>query len=68
MAHYVTLDKVMEEVNASDSDWSYSDYDLVPDDLDGRLDNHFRQEDDEDPLDRIVEPQEDDISDANESL
>ena len=68
MAHYVTLDKVMEEVNASDSDWSYSDYDLVPDDLDGRLDNHSRQEDDKDLLDRIVESREDDISNANESL
>lgn len=68
MAHYVTIDKVMEEVNASDSDWGDSDDDLVPDDLDGRLDNHFRREDDEDPLDRIMEAPEDDIPDAHKSL
>ena len=55
MANYLTFEKVMEEMNVDNSDWGDSDDDLIPDELDGRLDNYSRQQDVEDPLDRIVE-------------
>ena len=41
---------------------------MIPDELDGRLDNYSRQQDEEDPLDRIVESQEDDMPDADEFI
>ena len=65
MANYLTFEKVMEEINVDDSDQGDSDDDLIPDELD---DNYSRQQDEEDPLDRIVESQEDDMPDADESI
>ena len=44
----------MEETNVDDSDWGDSDDDLIQDELDGRLDNQSRQQNDEDPLDRMT--------------
>ena len=67
MASYLTFDKVIEEMNVDDSDWGDSDDDLIQDELDGRLDNQSRQKDDEDPLDRIRESQEDDMPELDES-
>ena len=68
MANYLTFDKVMEEMNVDDSDWGDSDDDLIQDELDCRLDNQSRQQDDEDPLDRIGESQEDDMPEVDESI
>ena len=68
MANYLTFDNVMEEMNVDDSDWGDSDDDLIQDELDGRLDNQSRQQDDEDPLDRIGESQEDDMPEVDESI
>ena len=68
MANYLTFDKVMEEMNDDDSDWGDSDDDLIQDELDGRLDNQSREQDDEDPLDRIGESQEEDMPEVDESI